>query len=174
MLRPTPAQVREVALHHVANSPYGLVDFRWNREAAVSLERLWRDMRARGVELVVYTPPYHPTAWEALHREARSRAALASTAAVLTRLAVQVGARSLDASDPTVIPCGAAEFYDMQHATPGLPRATGGSGSSRRTRPGYLVPRFPVGPRRRSAGRPPPSGVITKQPLMYGNVDLQG
>ena len=118
MWRPTPAQVREVALHHVATGPYGLVDFRSNREAAVSLERPCGTCGRDGVELVVYTPRYHPTAWEALRREVRHRAALDSAAAVLARLAVQVGARFLDAPDPAVIPCGAAEFYDMQHATP--------------------------------------------------------
>lgn len=113
----TPAQIRDAVLRHVSTGPYGLVGFQWNREAAVSLERLWRDMRARGVELVVYTPPYHPAAWEALRREPRYRAALDSTAVFLTRLTTQVGARFLDASDPAVIPCGEAEFYDMQHAT---------------------------------------------------------
>jgi hypothetical protein len=113
----TPAQVRDAVLRHVSTGPYGLVDFQWNREAAVSLERLWRDMRARGVELVVYTPPYHPAAWEMLRREPRYQAALDSTALFLARLTAQVGARFLDASDPAVIPCGEAEFYDMQHAT---------------------------------------------------------
>lgn len=115
---PTPAQVREAVLRHVRTGPYGLVDFRWNREAGVALERLWRDMRARGVELVAFTPPYHPAAWEALRRDARYREALDSSAVFLARLAAQVGARFLDASDPAVIPCGEAEFYDMQHATP--------------------------------------------------------
>ncbi len=115
---PTPAQVREAVVRHVRTGPYGLVNFRWNSEAAVSLERLWREMRARGVELVVFTPPYHPAAWEALRRDPRHRAALDSTAVFLARLAAQVGARFLDTSDPAVIPCGEAEFYDMQHATP--------------------------------------------------------
>jgi hypothetical protein len=113
----TPAQIRDAVLRHVRTGPYGLVDFQWNREAAVSLERLWRDMRARGVELVVYAPPYHPAAWEALRREPRYLAALDSTAVFLARLSTQVGARFLDASAPAVIPCGEAEFYDMQHAT---------------------------------------------------------
>ena len=35
----------------------------------------------------------------------------------VARLAAQVGARFLDTSDPAVIPCGEAEFYDVQHAT---------------------------------------------------------
>ena len=113
----TPAQIRDAVLRHVRTGPYGLVDFQWNREAAASLERLWRDMRARGVELVVYTPPYHPTAWEALRREPRYLAALDSTAVFLARLSTQVGARFLDASSPAIIPCGETEFYDMQHAT---------------------------------------------------------
>jgi hypothetical protein len=89
-----------------------------NTDAAAALERLWRDMRARGVELVVYAPPYHPAAWEALRRDPRYRGVLDSSAAALTRLAGAVGARFLDASDPAAIPCGEAEFYDMQHATP--------------------------------------------------------
>jgi hypothetical protein len=113
----TRAQIRDAVLRHVRTGPYGLVDFQWNREAAVSLERLWRDMRARGVELVVYTPPYHPAAWAALRHEPRYRAALDSTAVFLARLSTQVGARFLDASDPAAIPCDAGEFYDMQHAT---------------------------------------------------------
>jgi len=113
----TPAQVRDAVLQHVRTGPYGLVDFQWNGEAAASLERLWLDMRARGVDLVVYTPPYHPAAWEALRREPRYQAALDSTAVFLARLSKQVGARFFDASDPAVIPCGEAEFYDMQHAT---------------------------------------------------------
>ncbi len=113
----TPAQIREAVLHHVRTGPYGLVDFRWNPEAAAALERLWREMRARGVDLIVYTPPYHPAAWEVLRREPHYRAALDSTAVFLARLTTQVGARFLNASDPAVIPCGEAEFYDVQHAT---------------------------------------------------------
>jgi hypothetical protein len=115
---PIPAEVREAVLRHVATGPYGLVDFRWNSDAAAALERLWRDMRARGVDLVVYAPPYHPAAWEALRRAPRYRAALDSSGAALTRLAGAVGARFLDASDPAAVPCSEAEFYDMQHATP--------------------------------------------------------
>ena len=113
----TPAQIRDAVLGHVRTGPHGLVDFQWNREAAVSLERRWRDMRARGVELVVYTPPYHPAAWAALRREPRYRAALDSTAVFLARLSREVGARFLDASDPAVIPCDERAFYAMQHAT---------------------------------------------------------
>ncbi|HJR03916.1 MAG TPA: hypothetical protein VKA83_19915 [Methylomirabilota bacterium] len=115
---PTPADVREAVLRHVAAGPYGLENFRWNPDAAAALDRLWRDMRARGVELVVYAPPYHPAAWEALRRDRRYRAALDASAAGLARLARAVGARFLDASDPAVVPCPEAEFYDMQHTTP--------------------------------------------------------
>jgi hypothetical protein len=115
---PTPADVREAVVRHVAAGPYGLADFRWNAHAAATLDRLWRDMRARGVELVVYAPPYHPAAWEALRRDRRYRTALDSSTAALSRLADAVGARFLDASDPAVIPCPEAEFYDMQHTTP--------------------------------------------------------
>ncbi|MFI5325630.1 MAG: hypothetical protein ACHQ7H_05300 [Candidatus Rokuibacteriota bacterium] len=114
---PGPADVRESVLRHVASGPYGLVDFRWNAGAAVSLERLWRGMRARGVEVIVYAPPYHPAAWEALRRDARYRGALDASTAALARLAGVVGARFVDASDPASIPCGEAEFHDMQHAS---------------------------------------------------------
>jgi hypothetical protein len=115
---PAPAEVRESVLRHVASGPYGLVDFRWNAGAAALLERLWRDMRAHGVELIVYAPPYHPAAWDALRRDPRYRTALDASTAGLARLAGAVGARFVDTSDPASIPCVEAEFYDMQHATP--------------------------------------------------------
>jgi hypothetical protein len=65
-------------------------------------------MRAHGVELVVYLPPYHPAAWALIHADAHAAFALAA-------LAARMAARLRDASDPESIPCGAEQFYDGVH-----------------------------------------------------------
>lgn len=111
-----PDRVREEVVRHVGAGPYGLVDFRWDPTRAARLERLWRDMRAAGVRLVVYMPPYHPAAWALLRKDSRYAAVLDKTASFLTELSARAQARFLDASDPSSIPCAEEEFYDAQHA----------------------------------------------------------
>ncbi len=112
----TPEQVRQEAVRFARSGARGLFEFRLDPERLTRLELLWRDMRARGVELVVYLPPYHPEAWVRLHADQRAAGALRETAAAVAALAARVGARFLDASDPSRIPCGAEQFYDGDHA----------------------------------------------------------
>lgn len=111
-----PEQVRQEAERFVQAGARGLADYRMDRERLARLELLWRDMRARGVELVVYLPPYHPAAWALIRGDARAAAALAESAAAVAALAARSGARFRDASDPDRIPCGPEQFYDGDHA----------------------------------------------------------
>jgi len=110
--------VREEVVRHVSGGPYGLADFRWEPARGERLAALWRDMRAAGVDLVVYMPPYHPAAWALLEANPRHAASLRQAKDFLARLSREVGASFVDASDPASIPCAEADFYDMQHATP--------------------------------------------------------
>jgi hypothetical protein len=109
-------QVREEAVRFARGGARGLADFRVDAERLARLELLWRDMRAQGVEVVVYLPPYHPAAWVFIRAEPRAAGALADSAAAVAGLAARVGARFLDASDPASIPCDAGRFYDGDHA----------------------------------------------------------
>lgn len=109
-------QVREEAVRFARAGARGLAEFRVDPERLARLELLWRDMRAQGVELVVYLPPYHPAAWALIRAEPRAAAALADSASAVARLASRMGARFLDASDPASIPCEADRFYDGDHA----------------------------------------------------------
>lgn len=112
----SPAQVEAEAVRFVQAGARGLADFRVDPERLARLELLWRDMRAQGVELVVYLPPYHPAAWALIRANARATAALADSSAAVAALAARMGARFLDASDPESIPCGPEQFYDGDHA----------------------------------------------------------
>ena len=111
----SPEQVRQEAVRFIQAGGRGLAEFRVDRERLARLELLWRDMRARGVELVVYLPPYHPAAWALIRADPRAAAALADSAAAVAALAARIGARFRDASDPESIPCGPEQFYDGDH-----------------------------------------------------------
>jgi hypothetical protein len=106
--------VRE-AMRFVLGGGRGQADFQMDRERLARLELLWRDMRAHGVELVVYLPPYHPAAWALIQADAPAASALAESVAAVAALAARMGARFRDASDPESIPCGAEQFYDGIH-----------------------------------------------------------
>ena len=112
----TAEQVRESAVRFARAGARGLAGFQVDPERLARLELLWRDMRAQGVELIVYLPPYHPAAWALIRAEPRAASALAAGAAAVAGLAARLGARFLDASDPASIPCGAEQFYDGDHA----------------------------------------------------------
>jgi hypothetical protein len=111
-----PERVQQEAVRFAQSGARGLADFRVDPERLTRLELLWRDMRARGVELVVYLPPYHPAAWARIQADERAAGALRESSAAVAALAARVGARFLDASDPGRIPCGAEQFYDGDHA----------------------------------------------------------
>lgn len=115
---PTPARLRDEAAGYVAAGAYALKGFRWDAERATRLEILWRDMRAHGVRLLAYAPPYQPAAWELLAQHPDYTAALDTSAAFVRGLAERTGARFLDFSDPASVPCGEAEFYDAHHPRP--------------------------------------------------------
>ncbi|HEV8585463.1 MAG TPA: hypothetical protein VGT02_10900 [Methylomirabilota bacterium] len=111
-----PAEVRVDALDFALKDHGGLREFAWDAERARRLALLWRDMRAHGVRVVAYLPPYHPLVWGTLQKDPRAMAGLARTRAVLDDLAARHGARVLDFSDPASVPCAEAEFLDGNHA----------------------------------------------------------
>ena len=109
-------EVQEEAVRFARSGARGLAEFRVDRQRLARLELLWREMRARGVELVVYLPPYHPATWALIRNDHRAAAALAANAAAVGGVGARMGARFLDASDPNSIPCGPEKFYDGDHA----------------------------------------------------------
>jgi hypothetical protein len=86
-----------------------------NEKFARRLDLLWRDMRAHGVRIVAYLPPYHPLVWESVRRDDGAMAGLARTRTALAALA---GPRAgvLDLSDPASVPCTESDFLDGTHA----------------------------------------------------------
>jgi hypothetical protein len=93
--------------------------FRWNAERLRRLERLWRDMRRRGVMVVAFLPPYHPVAWQMLRQNPRYHQTLGAGGHALDELAARVGVAFRDFSDPDSVPCAESEFFDGYHATAG-------------------------------------------------------
>jgi hypothetical protein len=116
--RPTIDDLRVTAERYARGGETHLGSFRWDTQRAHRLELLWRDMRAHGVQIVAYMAPYHPVAWRLLRSDPAQAKAIETTAAFLADLAVRLHVRFLDASDPGIIPCGEAEFYDAEHADP--------------------------------------------------------
>jgi hypothetical protein len=114
----TPAEVREHAGYYLRDNVH-LADFRWDATRAARLEALWRDMRAQGVRVVAYMPPYHPLVWRALGGSAVTAGPLAQARQSLRRQAARVGARFEDFSDPASVPCAETEFFDGVHPRPG-------------------------------------------------------
>lgn len=99
-----------VQLHHA-----NLRAFTWDAERARRLDLLWRDMRAHGVRIVTYLPPYHPVVWDSVRRDEIVMAGLARTRAALAALAGP-NASVHDLSDPASVACGERDFLDGTHA----------------------------------------------------------
>jgi hypothetical protein len=116
--RRSPFEVQEDAVRWVATNGPGLARLRWNAERLRLLAALWRDMRARGVRVVAYLPPYHPAAWRVIEGDARQREALDQVRAAIAGLAARLDIPFRDFADPASIPCAADEFFDGQHARP--------------------------------------------------------
>lgn len=114
--RQSPEQVLEEAARFVQAGARWLEAFQVDGQRLARLELLWRDMRAHGVELVVYLPPYHPAAWARIRADPRAVSSQAASATAVAGLSARVGARFADTSDPGSIPCGAEMFYDGHHA----------------------------------------------------------
>jgi hypothetical protein len=114
--RQSPEKVQEEAVRFAQTGARGLEGLRVDGERLARLELLWRDLRAHGVELVVYLPPYHPAVWARIRADPLAASGLAASAAAVAGLSVRIGARFADASDPASIPCGAEMFYDGHHA----------------------------------------------------------
>jgi hypothetical protein len=112
----TVEQVRDEATHYAASSNGNLGNFQWDTERGARIEILWRDLRARGVRMIAYLPPYHPEVWAALRRDPRNVAAVAATSTFLASLARRMGARFVDFTDPASIPCVEEEFLDGVHS----------------------------------------------------------
>jgi hypothetical protein len=128
------ARTREEAIRYVTNGRTGLEGFRPNTERAARLELLWTRMRAAGVRVVVWLPPYHPDAWRLIQADPARARALAEVRSLVERAATRTGARFTDLSDPASIGCGEADFYDAIHARPAclrrlIARATASGGA---------------------------------------------
>src|SRR5262245_28502563 len=116
--RPTIADLRATAQRYVQSGDSHLAGFRWDGQRAHRLELLWRDMKAQGLQVVAYLAPYHPFAWQLMHSDPAQAGAVTTSAAFLRDLTARLEVPFLDVSDPGVIPCGEAEFYDAEHADP--------------------------------------------------------
>jgi hypothetical protein len=114
----TPDDVREHAGYYLRDSVH-LTDFHWDAARAARLGALWRDLRAEGVTVLAYMPPYHPAVWRALSRDARTAGPLARAREFLRGQAAALGVRFADFSDPASIPCAETEFFDGVHPRPG-------------------------------------------------------
>src|SRR5262245_11820843 len=115
-------RTREEAIRYVTAGRTGLEGFRPNAERAARLELLWARMRATGVRVIAWLPPYHPEAWRLIQADPARAAALAEARNLLERAAARTGARFTDFSDPASIGCGEADFYDAIHARAGCLR----------------------------------------------------
>ena len=116
--RRSPREVQEDAVHWAATDGPGLARFRWNPERLRLLETLWKDMRARGVRITAFLPPYHPATWRVIDGDARQREALDQVRRALAELASRLDVSFADFADPASVPCAADEFFDGQHARP--------------------------------------------------------
>ena len=116
--RRRPSEVQEDAVRWAATDGPGLARFRWNAERLRLLETLWRDMRARGVRITAFLPPYHPAAWRVIEADPRQREALDQVRRALAELAARLDVSFRDFADPASVPCAADEFFDGQHARP--------------------------------------------------------
>jgi hypothetical protein len=94
----------------------GVTDPRWDGRRAAWLERLWAAMRARGVRIIAYVPPYHPDALAAVRADPAHRAFLEQVDRFLVGVSRRLGVTFVDAVDPASIPCAADEFWDGHHA----------------------------------------------------------
>ena len=113
-----PLEVQEDAVHWAATNGPNLVRFRFNPERLRLLEALWQDLRARGVQIVAYIPPYHPAAWRVMAAEPRQHDALDEMRATIAALAARMKVPFRDFADPAAIPCTAGEFFDGVHPRP--------------------------------------------------------
>jgi hypothetical protein len=107
---------RDLAVRYAVDLLAKLHDFRWNGERVAELERLWADMRRRGVAVVAFVPPYHPAAWRILAGDERYQRTVALGGQALARAAEPLGVRFRNFSDPAGVPCPEEEFHDGDHA----------------------------------------------------------
>ncbi|HEV8617052.1 MAG TPA: hypothetical protein VGU22_16290 [Methylomirabilota bacterium] len=108
-------QLAAVAIDYVVALRARLADFQLDVERGRRLGLLWQAMRERGVRVVAYLPPYHPITWARMRGDRRYAVPLARTARFLTDIAAASGARFVDLSDPSAVPCAANEFFDGDH-----------------------------------------------------------
>ena len=113
-----PDEVRADALDFVLQHHANLRAFAWDAARERRLDFLWRDMRAHGVRIIAYLPPYHPLVWESVRHDAGAMAGLARTRTALATLAGPRAAVS-DLSDPASVPCAESDFIDGTHARAG-------------------------------------------------------
>jgi len=111
----SPAELRRRAIEY-GREGGGVPDPHWDERRAAWLKRLWAAMRARGVRIVAYVPPYHPDALAAVREDPAHRAFLEAVDRFLVGVAGTLGVTFVDVADPATIPCAADEFWDGHHA----------------------------------------------------------
>jgi len=109
------AEIRAEAVESLTKNRGGLGRFQWNSERAHRLRLLWADMRAQGVKIAAYLPPYHPAVWDGLSHDTAVQHAVQQTRHFLTETGQRLGVHVIDLSDPASVPCTETEFLDDLH-----------------------------------------------------------
>jgi hypothetical protein len=113
------AAVREVASSYLERNMHGMRDFHQVDPARMSaLAGVVVALRARGSQVSIYAPPYHPLTYEMLMARPPIAAALLDYDRQLGALAARTGASFISLRDPRSVPCEESEFEDSHHAAP--------------------------------------------------------
>jgi hypothetical protein len=113
---PPPPVVEEIAATYVSANRHQMGDWKEvDRERLARLDRLVAWFRARGSNVILLAPPYHPTAFSRLSASATIRQNLVTLDSSLQLLAQAHGAQFLNFRDPRSVGCEAAEFEDSHH-----------------------------------------------------------
>ena len=116
----SPEEVAELAHHQAARVPiYSLGQFReLDPEYVKLLEVLIGRLRAEGVEVVIFLPPYHPDMYAAISHPGSPYQLVRDVEMYLRRFAGQHNLQVWGSYDPSRTPCGRGDFYDEMHPKP--------------------------------------------------------
>jgi hypothetical protein len=118
-LEPSPSEVEHIARSYLERNVHSMASFAELdrsrlRRLAVVLDRL-RDVTD---QIVLFSPPYHPTTYALLQHNAALNALLGELDQTLEQLADHNHARYLALRDPAILACDAALFSDSHHSQP--------------------------------------------------------
>jgi hypothetical protein len=118
-LEPSPTEVERIARSYLERNVHSMATFAELdrsrlRRLAVVVDRL------RGVtdQIVLFSPPYHPTTYALLQHDAALKAVLDELDRALEQLAHDNHADYLALRDPAKLACDAALFSDSHHSQP--------------------------------------------------------